>query len=750
MMKRRLCLLVLLALAGCEQESARVDRAVAWSTEGGARTDIDTQLKINQEALYRGATEAIRVDAALIMLFSDRPVARQILIDALTQSENKPARVAVCRALVISRETRRQVKTKKDFIKPLAEVLKTEEGGAARAAAEAALLFDYDEIADVLERMAKDATLPVTARLNAIYALKVQMNIRAITQIVQLAGDKNTKVASAARETLRSMGIGGPRDTRSLEQIVAELRNRGMERFQRDWMVQQEARVSELERERDLWRQLYLGSLNKIYDSLGDEGQRGKLLTEQLANPEAAVRLWALDKVSQWRIGTQSKLPAELGPVLVKLISDSNRDVRLATAKLLSLTGELGSAERLAEQFTMELDEEVKLELFVALGSACHYALVPTSGIQLSPVLRKRVLDWAAVYLQQDEPQMAQRGAEVMRKLLETGGLEVDEAGRYLDNLAERYKQEKGTSNDGTLRGELLRTMARLCGQSAYMAEAGSRFGPLFEQALRDDADLVREAAVDGLINIDKAKALKLLAKDFANDRSQIIKRRVMELAGEVGGKDDLPWLWEKVGVNSESKLAWQAMMKIFSSCDVNAIEFWLEKIDSQVAIEKLGDEQRISFLEAAERKAASENRPIIKRRVQENLVQLYIKTAQFERAAEILGRLRESAKTPAQKEAVLGQLMDVYLRWPKLEAAVLLVGNCLLEKDLGADSEVVRSIDAFWDNPSGGADPKATLELLRKIKPAEQRPKWEQQVGRWLNRFNMTANPETGVMWKD
>lgn len=744
---RRLYLLVflMLLLAGCQQEAVKTDKyrpalrsaekAMASTAEPASRADVETQLKINQEALFRGATEEIRVDAAMVMLFSDSPRARQILIDALKQSENKPARVAVCKALTASRETRRPVKDERDFIEPLAEVLRTEEGGTAKSAAEAALLFDYDEISDVLEPMAKDATLPVKARLNAIYAMKVQLDIRAITRLVELVDDKDTQVSSAAREALRSIGVPVGRDARSRAQILAELRTRGMERFQRDWMVRQESRVSELEKERDLWRKLYIGALDRIYEGLGDEGQRGKFLTEQLGNSESAVRLWALDKVSQWRVGTQAKLPAEVGPVLVKLVSDGNRDVRLAAAKLLSLTGELGSVERLAEQFKIEQDEEVKLELFAALGAACHYALVPTSGNQLSPELRKQTLEWAAGYLNDRDAKKSYRGAEVIRKLLETGGLSGEEAARYLDMLVERYKQG-GQTSDGMLRGELLGTMARLCGQSAYKTESAKLFAGLFEQALGDEIDLVREAAVDGLICIDKPKALKLLAKDFVNDHSQIVRNRVMELAGEVGGKDDLSWLWEKLGTNAESKAAWQAMLKIFNGCDVNVIEGWLGRFDLQPSRQKLADEQWISFLELAERKAIAENRAGTVRTVREKLARLYSGAGQFEQAAECLGKLRESAKTAGQKDAVLGQLVDVYLRWPKVEAAARLIGNCLLEGDLGTDSAVIRSIEAFWDNPSGGADPNVVLESLRKIKQADQRPMWEQQLARWGKRF--------------
>jgi len=741
-MIRQFYLVILLLLAGCQQGATKVGNTAAPAAETLPSGETDTQLKVNQESLLRGATEDVRLDAATVMLFSDSTRARQVLIDTLKQSENKQARMAVCRALTVSRETRRPIRNKNDFIEPLANVLKTEEGNPAKFAAEALLIFDYDAIANVLEPMAKDESMPVKARLNAIYAMKMQLDIKAVTRIAELVEDKDKQVSAAAGDALRSLGVPVSRDARRRAQILSELRTRGMERFQRDWLVRQESRVNELEKERDQWRKLYLGSLDKIYEGLGEEGQRGKLLIEQLNNSESMIRLWALDKVSQWRIGTQSKLPAELGPVLVKLVSSDNRDVRLATAKLLSLTGELSSAERLAEQFKVEQDEEVKTELFVALGAACHYAIVPTSGGQLSPELRKQTLEWAAGYLSDEDAKKAHRGAEVIRKLIEPGGLTEDDAARYMDMLVERYSRDKQKGNS-VLRGDLLGTMARLCGQNIYKPESAKRFAGLFEQALSDESDLVREAAVDGLICVDRPRALKLLAKDFVNDRSQIVRDRVMELAGEVGGKDDLAWLWDKLGANSEGKTAWQAMLKIFNNCDVNVIEDWIGRFNSQAGKGKLSDEQYVAFFELAERKAVAENKAEMVRATKEKLAQLYAKAGQFEQAAEYLGKLRGLAKTAEQKEAILGQLVDVYLRWPRVEAATQLIGNCLLEKDLGNDSAVIRSIDAFLDNPSEGSDPNVVVKSLRRIKSADQRPLWHQHLARWSKRFGSAKEAE-------
>ena len=732
-----LAVLTIAFIQGCQQE--QVD-----SGAGDAQiTDSETQLKINLEALLRGATDEIRLDAAMVLLFNDNPRARQILIDTLRQAENKPAKIAVCRALMVSRETRRVVKDKKDFIVPLVDVLKTEDAATAKFAAEAALLYEYDEVADILEPMARNAALGAKARINVINAMKMQLDIRAITRLTELMDDKDTQVAQAAENALRSIGIPISRSARGREQVLSELRSRGMERFQRDWLVRQEARFSTLEKERDLWRKMYLASLDKIYAGLSDDSQRVKMLAEQLANPETVVRLWALDKTTQWRIGSQSKLPAEIGPILLKLISDENRDVRLDSARLLALTGEISSPERLAKQIVAEKDEEVRLELFVALGAACQYALVPTSGAQITPELRMQTLEWAAGYLNDDDAKKVHKGAEVMRKLLEPGGLSDEDADKYLNLLVGRYNKTRkaGDTDKSGLKGDLLATMARLCGQSAYRAEVTRRFSGLFEEALEDQEDIVREAAVDGLICVDKPRALRILAKDFTNDKSQMVRARILDLAADVGGKDDLPWLWEKVGVNSESKTAWQAMIKIFNGCDVNTIENWLSKFDNQPNSDKLTNEQRISFLELAEKKVSSENRPETVRGIREKLARLYVKGGQYERSAEYLGKLRESAQTPEQKEAILGQMVDVYLRWPKLDSADRLIQNHLLEKDLGPDDVIVLAIDGFLENPPTTADANIIIDSLQKIKSPEPRPVWQQQVSRWAAAIGPTKS---------
>jgi HEAT repeat protein len=749
MAAKRLCIVILLFAAGCQQGSTGQGKAARPSDKiksdkikTVAKGEISRQLKINRDALLKGISEQIRFDAATVMLFSEEPQAREILLSALSQGENIAARAAICKALSQARGMPETIKEEEDFIRPLLEILATKDFAEAKLAAEATLLFEYEQISEPLEKMAADSSLPVKARLNVIYALKLQPDMRAIFKIIRLLDDSDKQVADEAEDVLHSLGIPVGRDAETREQIIDELKRKGRDDFLRDWMVRQETQMRKLETESDLWQEKYLSALDKIYDGISDDTVKGKFLTERLGDSKGAVRLWALEKVSQWRVGTKSELPAELGPVLVKLVSDQNRDVRLKTAGLLSLMGQLNSSQPLLQQLEAEQDNEVRTELFAALGGACYYAFLPGSDVKVPEEVRNKTLEWARKFLLEENPKRAQKGAEVIRKLLEQDGLTAGEADGYLGLLAERYKRQKDKA-DSALGGELLSAMAGLCGpRSVHKAEATKAFELLFEEALGDKADLAREAAVEGLINIDKTKALSKLKGGFANDSSAKIRQRVIALAGEVGSSDDLTWLSEKLG-SAESEPAWQAMLTIFKGAEVDVLDKWVERFGGQDMEAKLLDEQKISFLEIAERKASGDKREEMLKNVRGKLAQLYSKTGRFEQAAKCLGLMREADSSPEEKEVILGQMLDVYLRWPKAETAVQLVENCLLEKDLDSNNVIVLSIDKYIDEMPAAADANIVLGALINIKTAKDRPMWAEQVQRWSERFGQAKDAD-------
>ena len=737
---------ILLLVIGCQQADIDIDEsAMAIDTPTNdkvAVAELSEQLKVNRDALLQGSSEQIRITAATVMLFNEEQAARKILLDALEQSENIAARSAVCKALSQARAEQKDIKNKEDFIPLLFGILAAETNDSAKLAAEATLVFEYEQISKQLEKMITDASLPVHARLNAVYALKLQPDMEAIFKLIELLGDPESQVAAEAEKALRTLGIPVGKDTEAREQIIDELKRKGKGEFLRDWLIRQEAKMRELEADRDFWQKQYLAALEKICEGVSEDEAKGKFLAEHLGSSKAVVRLWALEKVSQWRVRPKSKLPAELGPILLNLISDQSRNVRLKTASLLSLMGELNSAEKLLQQLEVEQDDPVRTELFVALGAACHFASLPNSPVTISPEVRKQALGLASEFLTEQEPKKAQKGADVMKKLLSQNELTADERDRYLGLLVERYKQEKNKV-DRTLCGGLLNAMAELCAQgSACKAKSAELFRPLFEEGLRDEAELVREAAVIGLINIDKIAALKTLREGFVNDPSVKVRERLIDLAGEVGGKEDLLWLAEKITAAPQGELAWQTMLKIFKRSDAAILNEWVVKFNLQSTKARLSDEQKIPFLEIAERKAVGENKMEMLEVIRTELAELYKKAGQFEQAAKYLGMLYGSAGTDEEKEAILPNLLDAYLRWPNIERAAKLVENCLLKADLEPNNPILLSIDDYFNEPPVGADPNTVLEALAKIKPPEVRPKWQKQVHRWAERLRRVQEP--------
>ena len=740
MSTKQLYLVLLISIIWCLQIGVGADKpaltANESATSGGAKPD--EQLDIIKNALLQGPSEEIRIKAANVMLFSENPLARAFLLDTLKQAENNAARMAVCKALIQTR-TSKEIKNGEDFIQPLLGVFDTEIDAEAQLAAEATMIFEYEKIGDSLEKMATDASRPVKTRLNAIRALKLWPNMMATIQLIKLVDDSEKQVAAEAESALRSLGIEVGEAPEIRKQNIEKIRREGQVAFLRTQLSHKEAQMRQLRDELKWWRDSYLAALSKIYGAISDDTAKGNFLEDHLRSSKAEVRLWALEKVYEWRIAPGTKVPEKLGPVLINLISDSNRDVRLKIADLLTLMVELNSAQRLLTQLVVEQDDQVKTKLLVALGGACSYAILPTnSPVKISPEIkeiRKQTLEWAAKFLIEQDAEKARNGAEVIKKLLERDGLDPNEVDRYLGYLSDRYKQQKEKPGGGALRAELLSPMAALCAQgSSCKAQAAKLFRGLFEDALKDEIDSVRETAVDGLINIDKASALKRLRKDFVNDRSSELRGKLIKIAGEVGsGKEDLYWLAEKIGLKLENEPAWQAMLEIFNRSDAAVLDEWVGKLTSQSSEAKLSDQNKIDFLKIAEARVINKNKPEIRRK----LADLYKKIGQFEQAAECLGRLYEAAQSPEGKKEILPELLDVYLRGSKVEDAAELIKKCLSEEDLGPNNAIMQTIDNYLSEPLAEADPYTVLEALIGIKPPQNRPKWNQWLKNWATRLD-------------
>jgi len=727
MSAKRLYLVILMLAIGGRQAGIAQEKVPAAVQATPANAELDPQLKVNKDALLNGST-----DAATVMLFHDDPKAREILLDALKQSENSPARTAVCKALIQARVSKTSVKNDQDFIEPLLGVFDTKTDAEAQLAVEATLIFEYDKIRESLDKIFTDPNKPVKTKINAIHALKLRLDMEATIRLIELVDDPEKQISTEAENALHSLGIQVGEDLQIRQQNIEEIRLQGQVAFLRTQLIRQDAQMRQERAALDLWQRRYKSELDKRYESISDDAAKGEFLATYLADTETVVRLWALDKAYKWRVAPGSKLPEKLGPVLIKLISDSDRDVRLITAELLALMPKLNSASPLLAQLGAEQDDQVKTKLLVALGGACSNAILSNPKGTISPEMkeiRKQTLEWAAKFLFEEDAEKARNGAEVIKKLLNRDGLEPEEVDRYLGLLSQRYDKQKDNS-DGTLRGELLNEMAALCAQdSTCRQKAAQLFENLFVEALRDESNFVREAAVDGLAYINKTNALKLLRSDFINDPSITLKKKIIALADAVGGKEDLNWLAEKIGVNSESDPAWQAMLKIFAGSDTGVLKEWMDKLTVQSSKFKLSDEQKIDFLEIAENaKGNSEYMPEIRKK----LAPLYYKTGKYEKAEGYFSLLYEMAQTPEGKKAILPNLLDASLKGPKPERIAELVKGCLAEGDLDPNSMVVRTIGNYFNKPPVGAVPNDVLKVLIAIKVPQGRPQWNKQLESW------------------
>jgi HEAT repeat protein len=729
MSAKRLYLVIFILSIGCHLVSIAQEKPPVPVQSTPANAELDPQLKVNKKALLTGD-----IEAAGIMLFHDDPKAREILLDALRQDENSPARMAVCNALIQARISKKTVKNDQDFIEPLLGVFDTKNNAEVQPAAEATLIFEYNKIKESLDKIFSDPNKPAKTKINAMRALKLRLDMEATIRLIELVDYPEEQVSTEAKNALRSLGIqvGGNPETR--KQNIDEIRRKGPVAFLRGQLIRQDAQIRSMRTDLDLWQKRYKSELDKNYESISEDTARGEFLATYLVDMKTVVRLWALDKAYQWRMAPGSKLPEKLGPILIELIKDSDRDVRLITAELLALMPKLNSASKLLEQLEKEQDDQVKTQLLIALGGACSNAILSNPTAAISPEMkeiRKKTLKWAEIFLADDNPEKAKNGAQVIKKLLNRDGLEPTEVDRYLGLLSGKYNEQKENS-DGVLRGELLNEMAALCTQDSTCREkAIELFGKLFEEALRDESNFVREAAADGLTHIDKAKALEILRKDFINDPSITLRKKIIALADAVGSKEDLNWLAEKIGSNSESDPAWQAMLKIFNSSDAGVFKEWLEKLTAQSSKFKLSDEQKIDFLEIAENaKGNSEYIP----QIRQKLADLYYETGRYEQAGDYLGILYDMAQTPEGKKVILPNLLDACLRGSKLERTTELVKNCLTEGDLDPNSIVVQKINNFFIAPPAGVDPNKVLEVLIAVKVPQGRPQWNQQLKSWID----------------
>jgi len=721
----RISILVFLAPLLCADPSQ--EAVAAESASDAQATQEQLEINVFRDSLFNGSTEKSRTEAAMVMLYNSNDLARKVLLDALSQKENAGASMAVCRALSLSRLGNKSVADKDVFIEPLLNILKETDQAQAKLVSEASLVFDYQVIGPHLEGLAQDTAASVSARLNAIDALELRLDSAAATTIVGLAADDNERIKRAATDALQYMQARGV--------YVEELQDKSRDEFLRDWLIAQEERMRQERAQKALWIDLYFKAIEQLYANIADKDaqQRAAFLIARLQAPQTERTLWALQKVYEWRLKGEA-IPEGLTPVLVGLVSSNNRSVRLEAARQLSYMGRLESAPDLLTQLGKEKDDEVRTELFTALGAACKSALL-NGGIPGET--KAKILDWAARFLNEQDTAKAIKGADVIGKLLEKNSLPAADTGKYLDLLTTRYDRSEANA----LRGELLRTMTSLCtDRSGCRNEARQRFKAIFEKAILDETDRVREEAVPGLINIDEMLALNGLRGSFSKEKNPRIRSRIIELTSVVGDERDLEWLLANVGSEAETEASWQAILKILAQSEPELLEQWMRRLGEARQQGRVSDGLWQAFLKDAERKA--EKKPVVLNEVLRLRVDYHRDKGELAQARAYLVRLLQGAEAE-KKTALEVELfaMDLALGDVKTAAAALL--KVLSQGDLDEKDGFVKAIDQLLAGDSADKTGRGTVEsLLKALGGVQARPNWDKLKAGWLAAH---VKPEAG-----
>jgi len=412
----------------------------------------------------------------------------------------------------------------------------------------------------------------------------------------------------------------------------------------------------------------------------------------------------------------------------------------------------LNTSKPLLDQLRVEPDEQIKRELLVALGEACYAGSMPTAGRKVPEEVRRETLEWAVKFLNEPDPEKVRSGAAVIGKLLEQDGLKPQDVDRYLKALLDRYSQ-LAVETDPALRSYLLSAMAGLCTtRSTCRGQAVKLYGPSFDQALADKAEAVRLSAIDGCVNVDKPGAMRKLRENLAADASVPIRQKLVDLAGEIGGPQDLDWLAEKLGVAGEAEPAWQAMLKVFRGSDLTVLTDWVVKVEVLAAAGKLSVDQRIAFLSLVEQRAQSEKKTDLLKGVQASLAQLYRASNNFVQAAEYLKNVLAAAATEDERQRILSQLLQVYLGSSSMEQAAELICKYLSAKELEKSSGfVVKSVEEYLNDPKT-TNSAAVLTALQQIKiqDPEIARLWQELLSRWTKEFAKAKKVEDGGRMND
>lgn len=725
-----LFLLLVLQTQAARRVEAQEAGLLADDEKAVVEDESSRQLRIYSDTLLQGASDAIRLDAAMGLLIRKDSAAQEVLLGCLSAKDNPMAQTAVCRGLIKGRTLGAAVGSLDVFLLPIIDVLKSPDISQSHLAAEALLVFRFDQISEPLSELTKSSTTEKQMRLNAIYAFQLRPEPEALKYLIQLLDDPDTEIVRGAEQALQeSFGVpmGTGRDVWA--KILKDLEKKDPTEIRRERLLRQETRLREVQADRDRWQKLYIAVVDKEFEAL-DAATKTSYLQERLGSDLPAIRLWALDKLQRY----SAESAAGLRDKLLGLLSDDSRQVRLATAKTLSAMSALNPAEKLLGRYEEETDPQVAMAVFEALGEACFFAFSPGSKISLPVEIKTKTLQISNVYAAKEDPEIAKKGAEVLRKLLELDGLTAMESQRFLQTILDRYLAD--TQRKGPIRGELLTTMARLCGQGSQKSQAAKLYAGVFKEALstKDDNSLVRQAAAMGMVNVDKTAAMQLFRElKLSEDSSPAVRQIMIDLASQTGTSDDIEWLFAQLKSNEQGEPAWQAFLAVLQRQEANVIVKWADQCEQNPSLSG----QIVDLLELAEQKAAAQKDEILVCQLQVRILKGYWSKGQYDQVIVYRDKLMQKNVEKEYVQDALRQTdnytIEAYLQLRQFDKAAATTADLLKINIVEPNSELIEMISAYFASEKIVLeDKKSLLDALKEIPISLEQNWWQERLEQW------------------
>ncbi len=467
-------------------------------------------------------SQKTRLESARLLLSKRYPEAIAALQQFLADSSNPGAQRAVAEAIAENGGGQ------KEFIKLLLQMLIGDEPSVRPAAAQAMAAYSNNGVTNRLIGVARDTKLDRAVRVVTIKALSGVITKPCIQVLIDLLGDPDPTIRSAAVESLKQ--LTNIRRFGSSRLLWQAWWRKNRDKDQLSWLKEIadgliRARMA-LEKENTQLRERLIKAMEDLYNTSA-KTQRPQIVLGMLKDSLGDVRLLGATLTDKM-IASNEKIPPELRQRVRVMLSDTDPRVRQAAAMLEASLPDPKTTDLLLRRLSAEKIPDVRVGLLKALG------LLKSSEALLSAVLGE-------IHTQDNDEAAA--AAEALRRIVADkplNGKQKTEAGKV---LIQRYEQASAEKNGVKLREALLTAMGVLGDPSAV---------GVLKEALKDPAGIIRLAGVAGLSHLEARDAAPLIVPLIV-DADRGVRQAGIAALAKLGGQDYLQTILQRTDAEVES-----------------------------------------------------------------------------------------------------------------------------------------------------------------------------------------------------